>query len=289
VAHTLTPTVDKAHTLAAGFYKSHPQYAANPKNASAMASAHTQAAAALKAGLLDLHWDASKLAFYDFILSSPTAASGNRTDLFSAATFYPYWNGIYPAEVTTNASAAYGAFASVGMVLARYNGTLPVTFLSTGQQWDAPNAWPPHQYIALEALRGLPANVTSMPWSTNGSSTFSLIPSGQLGVAESALPAQPLAPGTNASMSGAAADVNLQNGTVANGGNATAGEGWAAALQRALANRYVASALCSWQATGGSVPGLLPRLSDAALNVTASVNNTGNVRPAPLSVLVMGC
>lgn len=31
-------------------------------------------------------------------------------------------------------------------------------------------------------------------------------------------------------------------------------------------------------ATGGSIPGLLPRLSDAELQVTQSQNNTGNVR-----------
>lgn len=31
------------------------------------------------------------------------------------------------------------------------------------------------------------------------------------------------------------------------------------------------------RATGGSIPGVVPRLSDAELNVTQSVNNTGNV------------
>ena len=31
------------------------------------------------------------------------------------------------------------------------------------------------------------------------------------------------------------------------------------------------------QATGGSIPNILPRLSDSALNVTQSINNTGNV------------
>ena len=30
-------------------------------------------------------------------------------------------------------------------------------------------------------------------------------------------------------------------------------------------------------ATGGSISGILPRLSDAELNVTQSQNNTGNV------------
>lgn len=33
----------------------------------------------------------------------------------------------------------------------------------------------------------------------------------------------------------------------------------------------------SRHATGGSIPGILPRLSDQELNVTLSQNNTGNV------------
>lgn len=39
-------------------------------------------------------------------------------------------------------------------------------------------------------------------------------------------------------------------------------------------------------ATGGSIPGLLPRLSDAELNVTQSVNNTGNVKLSFMRSLV---
>jgi alpha,alpha-trehalase len=83
--------------------------------------------------------------------------------------------------------------------------------------------------------------------------------------------------GNNASAAGAAADINMLNGTVINGGNAINGEGWAQALQRELANRYMASAFCSWRATGGSIPGVVPRISDAELNVTGSIGNTGNV------------
>ncbi len=96
------------------------------------------------------------------------------------------------------------------MVLRRYNGTYPTTFVESGLQWDAPNAWPPHQYIALEALRALPANVSSGP------------------------------------RTGSGADINALSGTFVNGGNATAGEGWRDALARGLANRYFTSALCSW-------------------------------------------
>jgi alpha,alpha-trehalase len=287
----------KAHTLVAGFYKDHSEYAPNPKNASQMASQHQSRAEDIKKGVLDLFWDDKKLAFYDFILpSSGVAATDNSTNakragggegegslgahstVFSAAHYYPFWNGIYPPSVLASSAAAYGAFASLGLVLARYNGTLPSTFLTTGQQWDAPNAWPPHQYIALEALRGLPKNVTGGPWGVNSSvSSWSLVPQGQLNLDETELPAQPLSGTANASRTGTAADFNVLNRTVINGGNASNSEGWASVLERGLANRYITSALCSWRATGGAIEGVLPRLSDKELNVTQSVGNTGNV------------
>ncbi len=52
--------------------------------------------------------------------------------------------------------------------------------------------------------------------------------------------------GVNATNLGPEADINTLNGTVLNGGNATDSEGWAQTLQRELANRYFASAFCSW-------------------------------------------
>ncbi|TFK40489.1 trehalase [Crucibulum laeve] len=254
--------------LLAGLYGS--------SNASA-ANRHTAAAAALRSGIIDLLWDPTKLAFYDFNL-----ASNSRNDVFSAATFYPLWSGIIPDEVLKNETAAFGVFSSLNMVLNRYNGTFPTTFIDSGLQWDAPNAWPPHQYIALQALRALPSNITSgaLPKPASNQSSFDLIPSGQLGFDESQLPGQPLhatASSANATATGPGSDINTLNGTVFNGGNATDGEGWAHTLQRELANRYFASALCSWHATGGSIPGILPRLSDAELGVTQSTTNTGNM------------
>ena len=39
-------------------------------------------------------------------------------------------------------------------------------------------------------------------------------------------------------------------------------------------------------ATGGQIPGVLPRLSDAELNVTLSQNNTGNVSDSRTHVSV---
>jgi alpha,alpha-trehalase len=118
---------------------------------------------------------------------------------------------------------------------------------------DAPNAWPPHQYIALQALNAIPANLTSaaIPTPSQGTSTYSLIPPGQVDVPEDSLPAQTIAGSSvNASTTGAQADINLGNGTVSNGGNATQGEGWRDQLGRELANRYFASVLCSWCVDG---------------------------------------
>jgi len=114
------------------------------------------------------------------------------------------------------------------------------------------------------------------------------VPSGQLGFIESQLPGQPIRfaqTSQNATVTGPGADINMLSGTVINGGNATVGEGWAATLERELANRYFTSALCSWQATGGSIPSLLPRLPDSQLNLTDSVGNTGNVCPLSLFLL----
>ena len=219
----------------AGFYTSQ-------GNTSA-ADRHKSAAATLRAGILDLFWDSSKLAFYDFNLTSNA-----RNDIFTTATYYPLWNGIVPDELLSNSTKAFGFFSVVNMVVNRYNGTIPVTFLESGLQWDAPNAWPPHQHIILEAFKALPPNVTSDSLSSlSGSqSTFDLIPSGQINISETQLPGQFIIGKGNATKSGAAADVNKLNGTVVNGGNATQGEGWSQTLQRELANRYFASAFCSW-------------------------------------------
>jgi alpha,alpha-trehalase len=240
----------------------------------AAAGRHRTAAAALRDGILDLFWDSQKFAFYDF-----TIDTNSRNPVFSVAHFYPFWSGIIPPQVATDSNAAFSAFSSVNMVLQRYNGTYPSTFVDTGLQWDSPNTWPPHQYIILKALQALPANVTNgnLPLPGNGQNTFSLIPANQLNLAENQLPGQPVSGAKNSTASGAAADINKGDNTVFNGGNATQGEGWGKILQRELANRYFTSCLCSWHATGGTLPGLLPRLSNAQLNVTGSINNTGNM------------
>ncbi|KAG7444163.1 glycoside hydrolase [Guyanagaster necrorhizus] len=235
---------------------------------------HHDKATSVREGILDLSWNSTKMGFYDFNI-----ASGTQNHVFSAASYYPVWSGITPVEILRSAEDAFKYFAPLNLVLKRYNGTFPSTFLDTSLQWDFPNTWAPHQYIILQALRALPshiADVTLFALSSNQSS-FNLLPADQLGISESQLPSQTLLSGVNATNLGHQADINTLNGTVLNGGNTTIYEGWSQTLQRELANRYFASAFCSWHATGGEIPGILPRLSDAELNVTQSVNNTGNM------------
>lgn len=103
----------------------------------------------------------------------------------------------------------------------------------------------------MQALRAIPSNLTTngLPTPSSDQSTYDLVPAGQLALTEAQLPGQPLLgaqANQNATATGPAADINKLSGTVVNGGNATAGEGWRDTLQREMANRYYASVLCSW-------------------------------------------
>ena len=122
----LTPfTTDKAHVLLAQLYTT-----SDASDANSLASGHNSTAATLREAVLDLMWDSEKLAFYDFNLTSNA-----RSDIYTAATFYPLWNGIIPNEVLASSQNAFGFFSALNLVLNRYNGTFPVTFLETGLQW----------------------------------------------------------------------------------------------------------------------------------------------------------
>ena len=118
----LMKTVDKSHLILAGLY--------NNQTRSAPAATHVKAANDIKAGVLDLLWDPKKLAFYDFNLTS-----NSRNDIYTVATYYPLWNGIFLNEILSSSENAFGFFSGLNMVLNRYNGTFPVTFIETGLQW----------------------------------------------------------------------------------------------------------------------------------------------------------
>ena len=100
------------------------------KTSATTAKALRDRADAIRAGVIDLLWDSTKLSFYDFNLTSSA-----RSSIYSAATFYPLWNGIVPDELQTSSQNAFGFFSSLNMVMNRYNGTFPVTFIETSLQW----------------------------------------------------------------------------------------------------------------------------------------------------------
>ena len=251
------------------------------------AAHHRDVAATLKAGILDLFWDAERLAFYDFNMTANA-----RNAQLTAAHWYPLWANIIPDEIQSDEDKAFGAFASLNFALRRYNGTYPATFVYTGLQWgkvyrfspkpiteqtlfiDFPNSWPQHMYFALEALANLQATGSGYGDLPTSNNSFTLIPTNQLGLTEGQLPPQTLG-GNRTAPPGL--DVNTVNGTVTNGGIKIEGEGWASQLQRELANRYIAGVYCNWYATGGSLPGLLPRLPDTTLNITHSIGQNGQL------------
>ena len=119
----------QAHSLLADLY-SPPSTPSSNTTAVALATSHRERAASLRAATLDLFWNPTKLAFYDFNITSNA-----RNDIFSTAHFYPPWVGIFPDEVLGNETAAFGMFSSVNMVLRRHNGTFPTTFIESGVQW----------------------------------------------------------------------------------------------------------------------------------------------------------
>jgi alpha,alpha-trehalase len=88
---------------------------------------HIAAAQSLHSAVLDVLWDPSKLAFYDFNIAAKA-----RNGIFSAATL---WAGIIQNEMLTAQDKAFGFFSTLNMVMHRYNGTYPTTFMDTGLQW----------------------------------------------------------------------------------------------------------------------------------------------------------
>ncbi|GAC94474.1 glycoside hydrolase [Pseudozyma hubeiensis SY62] len=252
-----------------------------------------QQAQARKAAILDVFWDPSKKFFYDF-----NTTSGDRAPFFTPAGFFPLWAQILPQEFVNESISIdqrrqnmQGVFSGLRYIVDRFNGTIPASLVTTGQQWDFANAWPPHTYIALEALRSIPDMLGAGPQLAAENGTFALVPmvngTNQLGLSEDSLPVQGLEnePGSsiNRTLAGATDpnDPSVEVVPLLNTGNNTSGESWRDELVRELANRYVASALCSWRATGGKLnttdPAFQPVPDDVltanGLNASTAIGN----------------
>jgi alpha,alpha-trehalase len=86
-------------------------------------------------------WDAKAGYFMDYDWRQQ-----KRTGELSAATLYPLFTGV--ADIRQ--ADAVGAVTQMRLLKA---GGIVTTNITSGQQWDAPNGWPPLQWIAIIGLR----------------------------------------------------------------------------------------------------------------------------------------
>jgi len=112
--------------------------------AAAHGEAATQYAAAAAARLAAMDawlWDEGVGAWLDLLWEERRPLPG-----LSAASFAPLWAG---AHSERQAAAATAALRSSGLLLP---GGVAATLVTSGQQWDFPNAWPPLQQMLVEGL-----------------------------------------------------------------------------------------------------------------------------------------
>jgi len=115
--------------------------------------------AARRAGVNRYLWDQAGGVYRDYLWTSRTQVAR-----LSAATLYPLFVAL------ANPAQAKGVAAAVNRDLLKPGGivTTPET---TGQQWDAPNGWPPLQWIGIWGLRRysiLPlADTVACRWMSN--------------------------------------------------------------------------------------------------------------------------
>jgi alpha,alpha-trehalase len=139
-------SVGRAHAAANGNASAAAAYATA---ADGYAAAQRRRRAAMDAVL----WDARRGAWLDGWLTDSgdggggAAATGwRRSPQLTAASFVPLWAGAFSGAQFANATAAFEASG-----LLQPGGVL-TTLNTSGQQWDAPNAWPPLQALLIEGL-----------------------------------------------------------------------------------------------------------------------------------------
>ena len=107
----------------------------------ALARAFREKAARRKAALMRYCWDAERGFFYDYNLRTE-----ERTDAVTMAAFFPLYYGL-----ADSAQARRVAEKAEAELLRK--GGFATTTTPTDQQWDAPNGWPPLQWVAVRGLQ----------------------------------------------------------------------------------------------------------------------------------------
>jgi alpha,alpha-trehalase len=105
------------------------------------AAAMRRQANARKAAIQRYLWDPRLGAFGDYLWRE-----GRTTGHVTAATLYPLFFNV------ADTRQAQRAIRTARGMLLRADG-VATTLIETGHQWDAPNGWPPLQWIAIRGLR----------------------------------------------------------------------------------------------------------------------------------------
>lgn len=109
------------------------------------------AAAARSEAIQTLMWDTATGQWRDLVIES-TSASGvarvTHSSCNSAANYVPIWAGLV-SEGSDQVKAALKSFKASGLLGVA---GVSATTVTTGQQWDAPNAWPPIQELLIQGF-----------------------------------------------------------------------------------------------------------------------------------------
>ncbi|KAJ2731633.1 hypothetical protein IW152_004399 [Coemansia sp. BCRC 34962] len=101
--------------------------------------------------MYSMFYDQPSGLFYDYILDEH-----QRSTILSPASLWPYWSFGASGEGGASQPHEGGAWANVAFspvsrILGNSPGGFPATLYNSGQQWDYPNAWPPLQYVLMQA------------------------------------------------------------------------------------------------------------------------------------------
>lgn len=92
----------------------------------------------------EILWSEEEGTWKDFLLENNTHSS-----VVSVSDYSPLWANAFDATNTTRLERILDTLKSSGLLKV---GGIQTTTTMTGQQWDAPNAWPPEQDIVIEGL-----------------------------------------------------------------------------------------------------------------------------------------
>ncbi|KAI2628328.1 glycoside hydrolase family 37 protein [Xylaria nigripes] len=123
--------------------------------------------------MFDLMWNDKYGSYFDYNLTSNAQnlyipADGDTTEaqkadapegyqvFFHGAQFYPFWLGAAPNHLKNDPLAVRNAYKHVADSLSQKAGGVAATSLTTGQQWDQPNVWPPLMYVMMNGLLNTP-------------------------------------------------------------------------------------------------------------------------------------